>query len=221
MGTYGTANGLVLVFDKTAKIGKLLGLLGGELQAYFDSDGSIKWAGGMGKADSTGLEFVVDANNYFKMLIGGTAGASIYIATNSRNYGIVANGLDVGVDGRASRSFGVGTSGTSTGDGGIGAYGYATGVDGIGVKGYAAGQDNIGVLGISSNGSAAVKAQASGTTPYSLMIFGKPVDGGSQRYTALADAIADTDAMNRQSCDARGDARYTGITTGTIDGGVW
>lgn len=64
MGTYGTATGLVLVVPATGAPGKLLGLLDGELQAYFDSDGKIKWAGGIGVLDETGLTLRATIGKY-------------------------------------------------------------------------------------------------------------------------------------------------------------
>jgi len=77
-----------------------------------------------------------------------------------------------------------------------------------------------GKYGISALGTGLAIAAilATGTASIlALKIVGGKVDGGSQRYTAMGDATAATDGLNRQS----GDARYTGITTGTIDGGTW
>lgn len=54
-GNYGNATGLVLLFDAVAQQGRLLGLDGGVLQAYFDHDGTIKWDGGNGALRSNGL----------------------------------------------------------------------------------------------------------------------------------------------------------------------
>jgi len=67
---------------------------------------------------------------------------------------------------------------------------------------------------------------ASNEKGIALQIVGGIVDGGSQCYTALADATADTDAMNRQSCDARYERLATGrsvteISYASSSGTLW
>lgn len=52
---YLDATGLVLLFDPIRQEGKWLGLNAGTLQAYFDNDGTIKWNGGSGILNETGL----------------------------------------------------------------------------------------------------------------------------------------------------------------------
>ena len=56
MGTYGTANGLALVTPAAGQAGQLLGLLAGEVQAYFDSDGKLKAGGGVVVLDAQGVQ---------------------------------------------------------------------------------------------------------------------------------------------------------------------
>ena len=56
MGTYGTANGLVLVTPAAGQAGQLLGLLAGEVQAYLDSDGKLKAGGGVVVLDAQGIQ---------------------------------------------------------------------------------------------------------------------------------------------------------------------
>jgi len=57
-GEFGTATGVVLWFDRTNGVGKILGLLNGTPQAYFDSDGTIKAAGGQIVLDETGIRLL-------------------------------------------------------------------------------------------------------------------------------------------------------------------
>jgi len=323
MGTYGTATGLVLVIPAAGLPGKLLGLSGGELQAYFDSDGKIKWAAGKGILDESGFSFTLDVANkvicapgggfallhaltsggvgYTYAIYGSDSGNAAGVGGNSvsgtgiigiggsigvfgknivgtgnnvgvqgiitkagglwnagvlgaagyhNTYGIrghledyvtgciavfgettdTSPGGNVGLKGLAYRDTDIGVLGSAFGANGVavkgvasdpcitGVQGSAEATDGIGVDGIASGEMGIGVLGRGSGDSGVgVKAVAEGTAQVALEISGGFVDGGSQRYTTLADAVADTDALNRQS----GDARYTGITTGTIDGGTW
>lgn len=67
MTDYGDATGVVFGYDPVSRSGKILGLTAGTLQAYFDSDGKLKWAGGKGILDATGLAHEQDANTYFRV----------------------------------------------------------------------------------------------------------------------------------------------------------
>lgn len=163
MGTYGTASGLVIVTSSPGEPGKLLGLLDGELQAYFDSDGKIKAAAGKVVLSQYGisLDGTLSSN---QMLVWvddpeiSPEGQSLYLALGT---------FSLAGPGKPSRAsiiyseLGIIISCASTG------------------------------LGISLD----------------------PGDGNNvellnaPRITGLADATADTDALNRQT----GDARYAPI----------
>lgn len=75
-------------------------------------------------------------------------------------------------------------------------------------KSYNATGSSAAVLAQTDNGIA-VRAYVNGSGT-ALQIDGGIVNGGSQRYTALGDATAATDALNRQT----GDGRYALIATG-------
>lgn len=57
-GDYDTATGVVMTYDPTLRHGKLLGLNNGVVQAYFDSDGSIKAGGDAVIIDENGISLV-------------------------------------------------------------------------------------------------------------------------------------------------------------------
>ena len=150
--------------------------------------GSITWAGGKGVADDTGLEHTEDANNYFQ--IKPDESFFLSIVTNSSVAGL--NVLSTTTDGYGIYAVGVG-EGVHADSSGTG----ISGVGAVGVSGYSQTAGGTGVL-------ATVVAPA--TT--ALQISGGIVDGGSQRYTNLADATADTDAVNRQTGDLRYGRRW-------------
>lgn len=54
-GPYGPFTGIAILFDKTAQVGKVLGINDGTVEAYFDSDGSFKAAGGLIEENRNGL----------------------------------------------------------------------------------------------------------------------------------------------------------------------
>lgn len=194
MGTYGTATGIIIVRPAYDKPGKILGLKDGELEAYFDSDGAIKWAGGKGVADATGISHTEDANNYWQVKPGATnllevktAGGASYTAI----YGREDDGYAI---------WGLSLRGTGV---------YGTSSTGIGFSGAADGAGGIGVV---------AKAALSATT--ALQINGGIVDGGSQRYTAMGNASADTDGLNRITADGRyAPIGSTGTSAGVLNFG--
>jgi len=57
-GEFGTATGVVIWFDRTTGVGKILGLSDGVPQAYFDSDGTIKAGGGQIILDEAGIRLL-------------------------------------------------------------------------------------------------------------------------------------------------------------------
>ena len=57
-GEFGTATGVVIWFDRSTGVGKILGLLNGVPQAYFDSDGTINAGGGQIVLDENGIRLL-------------------------------------------------------------------------------------------------------------------------------------------------------------------
>lgn len=163
--------------------------------------GAIIWGGGKGRADDTGLEHVEDSRRFWKLkpdsdrflwVLGGNGYEGSAIEAYSER--------GAGVFGESSSNTGVAGQ-SSTGVGVLGVSDY------VGVEGLS---DGIGVQGRSQSlGGVAVKALASGGAT-ALVIGGGLVDGGSQRYTNLADATAGTDGLNRQT----GDGRYVQKSAG-------
>ena len=165
--------------------------------------GTITWAGGKGVLDESGLGFTEDANNYLLMNVGGSvSGALVEIRSNNRTYGLHVVNADLGV---ASYGIGAETSGR-----GAAIYGLLTGIPPIDGQAAIKGQTSNNTTGYTSyavhgrgrghNIGVVAEADASG---YALQIVGANVDGGSKRYTSLADAVLATDALNRQTGDAR------------------
>lgn len=186
MGTYGTADGLVLVVPSAGEPGKLMGLLDGELQAYFDSDGKIKWAAGKGVADATGIQYVEDANNYWKIVPGGD------------------QMLEVLADGTYSKGAYIRTRGAAA----YAVHAVAEGNNSRAVLGEASGSSSRGVYGSASGElGVGVTAVAGGDATTALEIIGGIVDGGGQRFTNAGAASAGTDLITRDD----GDARYAAI----------
>lgn len=56
--TYGTATGIVIEYDPDARTGRILGLNGGVLEGYIDSDGGIKGGGGTVIINEDGIAIV-------------------------------------------------------------------------------------------------------------------------------------------------------------------
>ena len=233
MGTYGTATGLVLAIPAAGLPGKLMGLSGGEPQAYFDSDGKIKWAGGLGYLDENGAQVEASAlidptePNGFILVRSGTPIGGLYgywngvssrsIYVHCKPFGIQSKVIiyaeqnnpyddDEYVKLRLEKA----------------AYGYATddlwelkavrGAFFNRIYGTQAHED-FGAIGLEIS----VEGVAHGFYLGRGAILDMPLSMSNEHITDLADAVAATDALNRQS----GDARYAGISTGTIDGGVW
>lgn len=233
MGTYGTKNGIVIWRD-TDDVARVATLKAGEIQAALIADG-LTWANGKGQADSSGVRHVDSEDAYWKVEPDSIGFMYIYIgkdATN-RNYalhiinetgdGLQCQGLLAGVIGFAGLGNGDGTG--STGDG---VYGYTLEWDNTTPLGSI--YDKAGVLGTSQKligvagrsytgtgvygfaedaGGVGIKAEASGSSTTALKIIGGDVDGGAQLYTNLADATADTDALNRRT----GDGRYAPLAS--------
>ena len=240
MGTYGTATGLVQVIPAAGEPGKLLGLLDGELQAYFDSDGKIKWAGDKGVLDASGITWI---DSFNRLVLTSGVGIVLNIETQSdgefyavRATATAGTGVSgysvsgVGIDAQSASGTGlnaISDSGTavdaesSSGTGGHfqggqnGVYGLSSSEGGVGYAGVTGVGESgaAGVYGIGygtklleevipGDGGVIAEGEAASGTP-ALVIRNGIVDGGSQRYTALADATSDTDALNRQTGDAR------------------
>lgn len=151
--------------------------------------GAITWAGGKGRADDAGLEHAEDVNNYFTV----KPGAFSFLVVSADGFssvGATISGQNVGVEGWSDGGTGV------TGGGLYGVIGTSSDA-GAGVVGQGMSPDSVGVLAFVANGGI-----------IALQIDGGIVDGGSQRYTDLADAVADTDALNRRSADLRYGRRW-------------
>jgi hypothetical protein len=65
MGTYGDFTGVVRWYDETNKVGRVLGLKDGEIQAEFNSDGELEWAAGTGKANADVFSLDDPESDYF------------------------------------------------------------------------------------------------------------------------------------------------------------
>lgn len=79
----------------------------------------------------------------------------------------------------------------------VGIFAWNTRTSGIGLQGLAGGVGGIAVL-----------AQAGGAATIALQISGGIVDGDNQRYTAMGNATAATDGLNRQTGDLRYGRRW-------------
>ena len=227
MGTYGTKNGIVIWRDVLG-VARIATLKDGNIQASLIDDG-LTWAGGKGKADATGISHTDSANAYWKVLPDSTAFMHVYInemeterhcalsVTNLTGDGIQATGRSIGIIASAGLSWGDGDGATGDGVSGytmewdntvaartiydpsgvIGSSGKLTAVQGRTKSG-------IGLYGHAYEaGGIAIRAEVVTPATTALQIIGGIVDGGSQRYTALADAAADTDALNRRTADGR------------------
>jgi hypothetical protein len=136
-----------------------------------------------------------------------TSGYGIYgQATTGRGvYGYATSGY--GVYGKAttgwgvmgeSAAYGIAGLGTGIGSQGVAGVGEAYGVTGS-ISATGAG---YGVAGLASKASdIGVLALAASPATIALQIDGGIVDGGLQRYTNLANWVAGTDALNKQSAD--------------------
>ena len=171
--------------------------------------GAITWAGGKGRADDTGIEHIENVNNYWKvkpdsfslMQLYGTVAARTSVlrvnADDQVEYGILISG------GRS------GLHVTHTYANNPAVYATASGSASSAIKGESSGANAAAVVGTATgSGGKGVSAIASGSATTALRISGGVVDGGSQRYTALADATAATDALNRQTGDLRYGRRW-------------
>lgn len=151
---------------------RLEGQSAGVVQAYFDSDGTLKWGGGKGKADDTGLEHVEDANNYWDVKPGTTYFMRVVTAGGPAFYAIYAKEDD-------------GTAIFGECANGIGVRGYS--VTEIGVAGYSV--EHLGVSGRTVDG-VGVYARASGDGD---AIYGQARAAGiamhADMYTTVTDAV--------------------------------
>jgi hypothetical protein len=180
----------------------------GELEAYFDSDGAIKWAGGKGVADATGISHTEDANNYWKVKPGAAYFSEIVTQSSDATYIAlrVVSTTNIAIQGESSSGSAV-VGNSSSGSGVYGDSLSSYGVNGTsgsswGVFGYSS--TGIGAVGRSNGtGGIGVKASVSSPATTALQIDGGIVDGGSQRYTAMGNASADTDGLNRITADGR------------------
>lgn len=169
-----------------------------------DITGTLTWAMGKGVADSTGIEHTENATNFW--YVKPTSECFLRVtACDAATETAILGQTDVGIGVYGLSNTGRGLLGVSTGGTGVEGNG---GVNGTGIKGIVSGASSIGVYG-NTFGGIAIHADVTlaGTA---LKISGGIVDGGGQRYTALADATAATDALNRQTGDARYPLRSDG-----------
>lgn len=163
--------------------------------------GAITWAGSKGTINDLGIYYEEAPNNFFRISVAN--GGAVSISTNSG----FTNALDVtsfasnygAIYGKTEAQYAFGVKGESDEYGCSGVYGNSAGDSAVGVFGRATGPNGVGVF-----------AQALSLATTALKISGGFVDGGSQRYTAMGDATAATDGLNRQT----GDGRYALIASG-------
>ena len=168
-------------------IGRISSYAGGVSQAYFDTDGGFKWAGGKGVLSYNGLSHTEDANNYFR--VWNDTQTLVYAKTNSSSAYKTAAFQNVD---------------------GTGVQGYATG-SGIGVHAAVNGTFGTGLLAESFGASAVSIEVTSNNIGIRILTLGGPairiingyVDGGGERYTNLGAATSGMDAVNRDTADAR------------------
>ena len=171
MSDYGTATGVVFGWDPTSGAGMLLGLNAGTLQAYFDSDGSIKAGGGDVALDADGIKITSgtgDPNALKWVNAGGDTKFSIK-AVQPSPPDILFN---------------------------VTVYASAGNLDLVALSGL-----SINTLG------GDILIDSSGALQF--VVGSGTVDFNSLRLVEVGDATADTDALNRQT----GDARYQHWTT--------
>lgn len=223
----GDAIGWVGVGAVGGAAGKWLGYNAGVLQAYLDSDGTIKWAGGAGTLNSSGISLDL------------TSGDQILFQSTDRGTIWIRSAMDSYYDGGAEVLRDVPTlnihSFASVGDG---APRYA--VVNIGAFANAAGGNRYVSLKMDSTPGASPSMLIAGSIGFMVSVSGSlQLAGGlsfvtAQRILNLADATADTDALNRRSGDGRyvqrsagwsgtfttGDAKTVTVVDGQITGVV-
>lgn len=173
--------------------------LAGELAIA--TGGVITWAGGLGTINDTGIYYEENADSFFRLSVAN--GGAVTISTDSG----FTNALHVisfasyygAIYGKTEGQYAFGVKGESDEYGCSGVYGDSHGDSAFGIWGRATGSNGVGVF-----------AQALTLATTALKISGGIVDGGSQRYTNLADAADALDAINRQT----GDGRYSPIANG-------
>jgi len=162
----------------TPHVGKVLGLNNGAVQAYFDGDGTIKWAGGKGVIDSTGIEYTGATYDYWKVKPSASIFSS-FVAENSdwtinvQNWSTASNARSINAQSQ---------------------HGLAI---------YARSENSSAISAMSSSTASGTYALKAVGGEYAIVISDSPVYGGNQRYVSLADAVDDTDALNRQTGDGR------------------
>ena len=165
--------------------------------------GAITWAGGKGRADDTGLAYNFDANSYWHASQY-PSHALLIITTEVSDGESVEHALDVSVSGSyqgsALHAHAVGGSSALHAESVNGYGALITSDTSYGLVAQAnAGQDKTGV---------AIWAKVQGNPGTAILIENGVVNGGSQRYTNLANATAATDALNRQTGDLRYGRRW-------------
>jgi len=174
--------------------------------------GAITWAGGKGRADDAGIEHVEDANNYwyvkpdsYSMVYIKSAGATarssaLFIESGANiNYGLYISSAACAIYANSAINSNSVVIVDSSGVSADAIAATSIGANGRGVRGVATAAGGVGIEAV---------AVSAATT--ALQISGGIVDGGSQRYTAMGDATAATDGLNRQT----GDGRYALIASG-------
>lgn len=193
-GPYGPFTGIAILFDKVNQVGKLLGLNDGTVQAYLDSDGKLKWAAGKGVADATGIAFAVTAGTASQQILW-SEGSDVL---NTIEHEYLFDTPMLLLTARPKAGTALDSSGIS-----LAAYNHAlTDYGSILIS-------PTDTLGVGLRWKDATHDVQLTVTLDGIAFAGGPVNGGSQRYTNLANAAADTDALNRQT----GDARYLAVGT--------
>lgn len=179
--TGGDATGLVLVPATPNAGGRLLGYDGGVVQAYLDSDGTLMSGGGLVRLGQKGQRLLIDG-------LRGDGYDLRWLADYADDADYVARIVAElqGVDSKPALIL-------SVIDGGAIAYGAIT----LDLRA----SDNL-----SSLMAFVIRDGVDGPTAW---LSGGPLDVGSARITSVADPVADTDALNRQT----GDGRYAPLAS--------
>lgn len=211
MSSYGTATGVVFGFDAVSGAGQILGLNAGALQAYFDSDGKIKWAGGAGVLAQTGMLLLASSNVDDIANARGVrwqADSGVYVDTKARIGAAVGVPADPDVD--------LGTTVLSL----------SAVADPFWVNQYAYAKlearhsdTTVGayVNVATAHDLAGWVDQVQIYAPDGITLQGE-TSLASNRITNLGNATADTDALNRQTGDGRYLRQTTNIVTVDADG---
>lgn len=191
----------VFITNSTLQLGT-----GSTYTISMDVSGDISMSGQIFMTDDIGIYFGDDTSAYTRFTIGelrvgdGSNYETVIHVDSIGLYHNANNEILINADGLSYFKSNFGTALSVHGIGGDGLRGYSD--TGIAITGSASDESGIGILANGSGNAASI----------ALQISGGIVDGGSQRYTNLADATAATDALNRQT----GDGRYCLQSTGYL-----